>query len=141
MISMLCGTMRALLFMLLVAVPSAGEESSTPSSTQVHEIARDLKRGSSMDLSKEVTQNPLQEATGKSTELVAKPKNLFQDGLCAVEDFFSEFLFSGCIYGLNCGSDCAPYANVRTLMCIATLKLGLTMWHGAGRPGRIHRQP
>ena len=38
------------------------------------------------------------------------PKNWFQDGACKIEDAIEEN--SGtCLWGKNCGSECAPYAN------------------------------
>lgn len=44
------------------------------------------------------------------------PKNLIQDGVCAVGDLVTEFS-GGCLHGQNCGGACAPYMNVSVPFC------------------------
>ena len=39
------------------------------------------------------------------------PRNIFQDGACALIDGFGQ-LMGSCYHGLNCGGGCAPYQNV-----------------------------
>ncbi len=40
------------------------------------------------------------------------PRNMFQDGMCAIADLLTEFM-QRCTHGQNCGGGCAPYLNVR----------------------------